>query len=141
MLNTGDGLKTLDAVRRRRTTAIDPTSTRSSRRCTAADPPSHRRPRGLPWPSRSASRPSCAPTPAARPRSPSSRPSRPCRVIAALEADAPRASRARVLDDAGALRRFVNVYVGDEDVRFADGLATAVADGAQVSIIPAVAGG
>ena len=49
--------------------------------------------------------------------------------------------RARVLDDAGELRRFVNVYVGNEDVRFLDGLATATPDGAQVSIIPAVAGG
>jgi len=48
---------------------------------------------------------------------------------------------ARVLDDAGKLRRFVNVYVGDEDVRFADGLDTATPDGTQVSIIPAVAGG
>ena len=48
---------------------------------------------------------------------------------------------ARVLDDAGALRRFVNVYVDDEDVRFTDGLATPVKDGALVSIIPAVAGG
>jgi len=49
--------------------------------------------------------------------------------------------RARVLDDTGALRRFVNVYVGDDDVRFIGGLDAAVADGAQVSIIPAVAGG
>ncbi|GAA0967043.1 MoaD/ThiS family protein [Actinocorallia libanotica] len=48
---------------------------------------------------------------------------------------------ARVLDDAGKLRRFVNVYVGDEDVRFADGLDTATPEGVQVSIIPAVAGG
>jgi molybdopterin converting factor small subunit len=47
----------------------------------------------------------------------------------------------RVLDDNGALRRFVNVYVGDEDVRFLDGLATPVPDGSTVSIIPAVAGG
>ena len=61
-------------------------------------------------------------------------------LIQALDAKAPGIA-ARVLDDAGALRRFVNVYIGDEDVRFADGLATAVADGAQVSIIPAVAGG
>lgn len=61
-------------------------------------------------------------------------------TLKALEASAPGIS-ARVLDDTGALRRFVNVYVGDEDVRFADGLATEVADGAQVSIIPAVAGG
>lgn len=49
--------------------------------------------------------------------------------------------RARVLDDQGALRRFVNVYVGDEDVRFLDGLATTTPDGVLVSIIPAVAGG
>ncbi len=49
--------------------------------------------------------------------------------------------RARVVDDAGALRRFVNVYVNDNDVRFADGLATPVGDGATVSVIPAVAGG
>lgn len=49
--------------------------------------------------------------------------------------------RARILDDNGELRRFVNVYVGNEDVRFLDGLASPVAEGAQVSIIPAVAGG
>ncbi|MBU6245029.1 MAG: MoaD/ThiS family protein [Actinomycetales bacterium] len=48
---------------------------------------------------------------------------------------------ARVLDEAGALRRFVNVYVNDDDVRFLDGLQTSLADGAAISIIPAVAGG
>ncbi|MFJ3218298.1 MoaD/ThiS family protein [Kitasatospora sp. NPDC086801] len=48
---------------------------------------------------------------------------------------------ARILDDAGKLRRFVNVYVNDDDVRFSEGLATGIADGASVSIIPAVAGG
>jgi sulfur-carrier protein len=48
---------------------------------------------------------------------------------------------ARILDDEGKIRRFVNVYIGDEDVRFADGLDTATPDGAQVSVIPAVAGG
>lgn len=48
---------------------------------------------------------------------------------------------ARVLDDNGALRRFVNVYVNDDDVRFLDGLATPIVDGASISIIPAVAGG
>jgi len=48
---------------------------------------------------------------------------------------------ARVLDDTGKLRRFVNVYVNDDDVRFSQGLETAVPDGASVSIIPAVAGG
>jgi sulfur-carrier protein len=41
----------------------------------------------------------------------------------------------------GDLRRFVNVYVAGEDIRFADGLATEVADGAEVTILPAVAGG
>jgi molybdopterin converting factor small subunit len=49
--------------------------------------------------------------------------------------------KARVLDDAGEIRRFVNVYVGNDDVRFLEGLATATADGTQISIIPAVAGG
>ena len=61
-------------------------------------------------------------------------------VIAALETSYP-GVQARVLDDAGKLRRFVNVYVGDEDVRFASGLDTPTPDGASVSIIPAVAGG
>ena len=49
--------------------------------------------------------------------------------------------KGRVLDDEGKLRRFVNVYVGEEDVRFAGGLQTPTPDGATVSIIPAVAGG
>ncbi|GAB2577709.1 MoaD/ThiS family protein [Streptomyces capparidis] len=49
--------------------------------------------------------------------------------------------RARILDDTGKLRRFVNVYVNDDDVRFSDGLGTPTPDGAGVSIIPAVAGG
>jgi molybdopterin synthase sulfur carrier subunit len=47
----------------------------------------------------------------------------------------------RLYDDSGTLRRFVNVYVNDEDVRFADGVATAVDDRDVVSIVPAVAGG
>lgn len=47
----------------------------------------------------------------------------------------------RLLDDEGGLRRFVNLYVADDDVRFRDGLDTPVADGDTVSIIPAVAGG
>ncbi|HMC72136.1 MAG TPA: MoaD/ThiS family protein [Mycobacteriales bacterium] len=49
--------------------------------------------------------------------------------------------RGRVLDDDGKLRRFVNVYVGEDDVRFAQGLETPTPDGVTVSIIPAVAGG
>ncbi|MGO4417747.1 MoaD/ThiS family protein [Streptomyces sp. MCAF7] len=48
---------------------------------------------------------------------------------------------ARELGVTGELRRFVNVYVNDDDVRFAEGLETATPDGAGVSIIPAVAGG
>jgi len=61
-------------------------------------------------------------------------------VLESLERTAP-GIKARILDDSGALRRFVNVYVGDEDVRFADGLDTATPTGTHVSIIPAVAGG
>jgi sulfur-carrier protein len=49
--------------------------------------------------------------------------------------------KGRILDDAGALRRFVNVYVGNEDVRFLEDLATPTPDGSQISVIPAVAGG
>ncbi|HQR26995.1 MAG TPA: MoaD/ThiS family protein [Nocardioides sp.] len=49
--------------------------------------------------------------------------------------------RGRVVDEAGDLRRFVNVYVGNDDVRFLDNLTTATPDGAQISVIPAVAGG
>lgn len=47
----------------------------------------------------------------------------------------------RLFDDAGELRRFVNVFVAEEDIRFLDGVDTAVADGQVVSIVPAVAGG
>ena len=47
----------------------------------------------------------------------------------------------RLLDDEGGLRRFVNVFVADDDVRFLEGLDTPVPDGETVSIIPAVAGG
>jgi molybdopterin converting factor small subunit len=49
--------------------------------------------------------------------------------------------KARILDDQGAIRRFVNVYVGNDDVRFLDALETRVPEGAQISVIPAVAGG
>jgi len=47
----------------------------------------------------------------------------------------------RLFDDAGALRRFVNVFLADEDVRFLQGLETAVGTGQTLSIVPAVAGG
>ncbi len=61
-------------------------------------------------------------------------------VIAALEAAHPGMGE-RLLDDDGGLRKFVNVFVDDDDVRYLDGLDTKVADGITVSIIPAVAGG
>ena len=61
-------------------------------------------------------------------------------VLKALDAARPGFS-ARLFDDSGGLRRFVNVFVADEDVRFADGLDTPVEPGQTVSIIPAVAGG
>ena len=61
-------------------------------------------------------------------------------VVTALEASYP-GIKARVLDDTGAIRRFVNVYVNDDDVRFAQGLETPTPTGAKVSVIPAVAGG
>lgn len=61
-------------------------------------------------------------------------------ALAALEARYP-GILARVLDDTGALRRFVNVYVDDQDVRFEQGLATPIKAGTTISIIPAVAGG
>ncbi|AWL39856.1 MULTISPECIES: MoaD/ThiS family protein [Streptomyces] len=61
-------------------------------------------------------------------------------VIESLEKNHPGIA-ARVLDDEGKLRRFVNVYVNDDDVRFEEGLRTATPDGAGISIIPAVAGG
>ena len=48
--------------------------------------------------------------------------------------------RSRIAEDGG-LRRFVNVYVAGEDIRFLDGLDTAVSDGDEVTILPAVAGG
>jgi sulfur-carrier protein len=61
-------------------------------------------------------------------------------VLESLETSFP-GIRGRIVDDAGALRRFVNVYVGDDDVRFIGGLDAEVAEGARISIIPAVAGG
>ncbi|WP_017297202.1 MoaD/ThiS family protein [Nodosilinea nodulosa] len=57
-----------------------------------------------------------------------------------LEASCP-GIKARLCDDAGELRRFVNFYVNSEDIRFLDGKETALSDGDEVSIVPAVAGG
>ena len=61
-------------------------------------------------------------------------------VLKALDAAHPGMGE-RLFDEGGKLRRFVNVFVADEDVRFLDGLGTAVAEDQTVSIIPAVAGG
>lgn len=61
-------------------------------------------------------------------------------VLDSLESAYP-GLKARVVDEDGKLRRFVNIYVAEEDVRFAQGLDTTTPDGTQISIIPAVAGG
>ncbi|MGH8901052.1 MAG: ubiquitin-like small modifier protein 1 [Egibacteraceae bacterium] len=61
-------------------------------------------------------------------------------VVKALDAAHPGIGE-RVLDEGGRVRRFVNVFVDDQDIRFASGLDTPVHEGATVSIIPAVAGG
>ena len=61
-------------------------------------------------------------------------------VLKALDAEHPGFAD-RLLDESGALRKFVNVFVADDDVRYLQGLDTEVPDGETVSIIPAVAGG
>ncbi|HQV57352.1 MAG TPA: MoaD/ThiS family protein [Ilumatobacteraceae bacterium] len=61
-------------------------------------------------------------------------------LIANLESAHPGFSE-RILDEVGALRKFVNIFVSDDDVRYLDGLDTKIPEGATVSIIPAVAGG
>jgi molybdopterin converting factor small subunit len=61
-------------------------------------------------------------------------------VLKGLEAAHP-GFNDRLFDESGQLRRFVNVFVAEEDIRFLEGLDTPVADGATVSIVPAVAGG
>lgn len=60
-------------------------------------------------------------------------------VIANMEQKHP-GIRERLLDDKG-VRRFVNIYVGDEDIRFLDGLDTSVEASTEISIVPAIAGG
>jgi sulfur-carrier protein len=47
----------------------------------------------------------------------------------------------KICDKNGKVRRFINVYAGDDDIRFLDGLETAVTDGTEISVIPAIAGG
>ena len=61
-------------------------------------------------------------------------------LIEDLEAKHP-GMRDRLLNEKGVVQRFVNIYVGDEDIRFLDGLDTKLESGVEVSIIPAIAGG
>ena len=61
-------------------------------------------------------------------------------MIDSLEINCP-GIKARICDEKGNLRRFVNFYVNSEDIRFLDGANTALNDGDEVSIIPAIAGG
>jgi molybdopterin synthase sulfur carrier subunit len=61
-------------------------------------------------------------------------------LIAELERQFP-GMQERLCEEDGSLRRFVNVFVGDEDIRFLQGLETALEEGTEVSIVPAVAGG
>lgn len=61
-------------------------------------------------------------------------------IIDNLEASYP-GMKERLCDESGNIRRFVNIYLNDEDIRFLDGKSTSVTDGAEISIIPAIAGG
>jgi sulfur-carrier protein len=61
-------------------------------------------------------------------------------LLEKLEGNCP-GIKARLCDEQGELRRFVNFYVNNEDIRFLDGKGTALQDGDEVSIIPAIAGG
>ena len=61
-------------------------------------------------------------------------------LVESLEGQFP-GMRERLVDETGELRRFLNVYVNEEDVRFLDGKETALKEGDQVSIVPAIAGG
>ena len=61
-------------------------------------------------------------------------------LIEALEGRSP-GIKGRLCDEGGKLRRFLNVYVNSEDIRFLDNQATPLGDGDEVSIVPAVAGG
>ncbi|HEU5316596.1 MAG TPA: ubiquitin-like small modifier protein 1 [Chloroflexota bacterium] len=61
-------------------------------------------------------------------------------VLAALERDHP-GFRERIYDESGEIRRFVNIYVAGEDIRFLKGEETPVKEGEEISIVPAVAGG
>ena len=68
-------------------------------------------------------------------------PSGPLRDVIASLTDTYPELRERLFDEAGDLRRFVNVFVAEDDIRFLDGLETTVSPGQVVTILPAVAGG
>jgi len=61
-------------------------------------------------------------------------------VLADLEKQCP-GIKERICDENGQIRRFINIFVNGEDIRFKEGAKTAVAEGAEISIIPAIAGG
>ena len=61
-------------------------------------------------------------------------------LVNTLEASYP-GIKSRLCDDSGELRRFVNIYVNEEDIRFLNGKETSLKDGDEVSIVPAIAGG
>ena len=140
VINTGHGLKTLDAVSG--TVAPRPPShrrtTRSSRPASSLDPPAEQnRSTAV---SVSVRIPTILRTYTGGESEVTAEGGTLADVLDDLEASYT-GIRARILDDAGDIRRFVNVYVGNDDVRFLDGLGTATPDGTQLSIIPAVAGG
>jgi molybdopterin synthase sulfur carrier subunit len=61
-------------------------------------------------------------------------------ILADLDKNFP-GLKERICDESGNVRRFVNIFVNDEDIRFLDEKATAVKDGDEISIVPAIAGG
>ena len=89
------------------------------------------------WPL-SAFQPRCAPSPAATKKSPL--PAQPSKTVANLKSELPDLA-GRILDAEGKVRRFINLYVDDADIRTLDGSATALTDASVVAIVPAIAGG
>ena len=129
---TGEGLKTLDAVRGTfETHTIDPTR----RGVRDARPPRRSRSDGRDREDPDAAALRRRGEPRHRSRA------RPCSEVLDGLFERPGELRERIADEDGSLRRFVNVYVAGEDIRFLDGLQTPVADGAELTILPAVAGG
>ena len=134
---TGEGLKTLDVARGTfEAWEIDPSVEAFERASERVGALADRIP--CRWRSASRSQPSCGPRPTAS-RRPSVDGSTVGEVLDALY-ERYGELRARIAEDGG-LRRFVNVYVDGEDIRFLDGLDTPVEDGDEVTILPAVAGG